>query len=200
MGFTSNSNRCQPQSGSALIITLVLLTAITLAATVGMQQTTLQTRMVTNYNVQQQVRSASLSHLDRTYGNLQAMYEALGTDGLTDLMSLVEEEENALQEQRDDGVSEDDLSYDNVALAPYSNFSWDEPSTAELPAVASTTTEIYYDAAHPISSTCLLCNEGNSSGSASKYPFRVIATAQDSNGKIISTQVLGITLTGAGSD
>lgn len=188
------------QRGSALIISLAMLTVLTVAAGVALQETTLQNRAITNYSVKQQVRTASVNSIGRTYGNLNAYYEALGSDALDDLMALISSEKNAIQSQTDNGTSDDELSYDNVGLNPYSQYGWEQPSTIRLNAVGTVSTQIYYDTAHPINSNCLKCNAGSSGGQTSRYPFRIVATTTDSNGKIVSRQVQGITLTGAGAN
>src|SRR5690554_6638031 len=59
------------QRGSALIISLVILTAITIGAVVAMQRSTLQVRMVGNMQHQQNVFNATLSDLSSLINHLR---------------------------------------------------------------------------------------------------------------------------------
>ena len=59
------------QRGSALIISLVILTAITIGAVVAMQRSTLQVRMVGNMQHQQNVFNAAYSDLSSLINHLR---------------------------------------------------------------------------------------------------------------------------------
>lgn len=60
------------QSGSVLAISLVLLTAITLIAIMGMQRSGLQTKIVANIQHRETVFNAALSDIDEAYSQIQA--------------------------------------------------------------------------------------------------------------------------------
>lgn len=60
------------QSGSVLAISLVLLTAITLIALMGLQRSGLQTKIVANSQHRETVYNAALSDIDETYSQIQA--------------------------------------------------------------------------------------------------------------------------------
>lgn len=55
------------QKGSALLISLGILTAITLGAMVAMQRSSVQIRMVSNLQHQHEVKNAALSNLNSVY-------------------------------------------------------------------------------------------------------------------------------------
>jgi hypothetical protein len=59
------------QSGSVLAISLVLLTAITLIALMGLQRSGLQTRIVANLQHKENVFSIALSEVEFTYNHVQ---------------------------------------------------------------------------------------------------------------------------------
>lgn len=59
------------QRGSALVISLVVLTAITMGAMVAMQRSTLQTRMIGNMQHQQAIFNATYSNINFFYQNLE---------------------------------------------------------------------------------------------------------------------------------
>lgn len=59
------------QRGSALVISLVVLTAITMGAMVAMQRSTLQTRMIGNMQHQQAIFNATYSNINHFYMNLE---------------------------------------------------------------------------------------------------------------------------------
>lgn len=59
------------ERGSALVISLVVLTAITMGAMVAMQRSTLQTRMIGNMQHQQAIFNATYSNINHFYQNLE---------------------------------------------------------------------------------------------------------------------------------
>ncbi len=73
------------QRGSALIVSLVILTAITLGAMVAMQRSTVQIRMVSNLQHQQEISNAAL-------GTLNYLFSQMLNDGVLQKNVLIEAE------------------------------------------------------------------------------------------------------------
>lgn len=74
------------QRGSALIVSLVILTAITLGAMVAMQRSTVQIRMVSNLQHQQEISNAAL-------GTLNYLFARMLNDGAVQKKILIKAEE-----------------------------------------------------------------------------------------------------------
>ncbi|MDO6681260.1 hypothetical protein Q4551_03075 [Oceanobacter sp. 5_MG-2023] len=182
------------QRGSTLLVSLGVLTAITIGATVAMQQSTTQVRMVTSMNVEKQTFAASYSHLSRAVKNL-------GNSGGTLLTDLITRQNANIEAQINDGVEESDLQYNSEYINAYSDFGWQTPEVDLLTGVAATTVLITYPSdqiAQTDTSTPNLKNTEGSSGSASSaYPFVLTATTASSSGNISSTQQVGIKRIGA---
>ncbi|WP_156879002.1 pilus assembly PilX family protein [Oceanobacter kriegii] len=182
--FLRNPNRSSArpnrQRGSALIVSLGALTAITVAATVAMQQSTLQVRMVTNMKVKQETYVAADSYLETAFNSLQRSE----TRPVSALMQ-----------------SGDDSAHIN-AFDQYPN--WDRPSIGKLKSVGGVTVTIAYandqvsDATQGnTKSACLRCNKGNSASTSSLNPFYMTSTAVDNSGNIASSVQLGVLIEGA---
>lgn len=73
------------QRGSALIVSLVILTAITLGAMVAMQRSTVQIRMVSNLQHQQEISNAAL-------GTLNYLFSKMMNNGVLQKNVLIEAE------------------------------------------------------------------------------------------------------------
>ena len=180
------------QQGSALIISLGVLTAITLGASLAMQQSSLQVKMVSNMSIERQVFTGSISYLERAYSNLTQNGDT------TVLSDLIQDEQQALSDQLDKGTSEADLKYRTAAKSMFSEYGWDVPATTSLKAVSSNSTNISYmsETKNSINKNtatpCLKCNSGNSAATSEKYPFLIESTSTDKSGLITSTQQIAL--------
>ncbi|MAY14069.1 pilus assembly PilX family protein [Thalassolituus sp. UBA2009] len=65
------NSRFRHQKGSALLVSLAVLTAITLGAMVAMQRSTVQIRMISNLQHQQEITNATLGTLNYLYDQME---------------------------------------------------------------------------------------------------------------------------------
>lgn|SRR5690606_7805164 len=88
------------QRGSSLVVSLVILTAITLGAMVAMQRSTLQVRMVGNMQHHQALFNAA-------YGDISNLLEGLRNAGTatTILNAMIQQENNSLAAGLDAGTT-----------------------------------------------------------------------------------------------
>ncbi|MFK4751386.1 pilus assembly PilX family protein [Oceanobacter antarcticus] len=182
------------QRGSTLLISLGVLTAITVGATVAMQQSTTQVRMVTNMNVEKQTFAASYSHLTRAVKNLGNSSGALLTD-------LITRQNASIAAQKAAGIDDADIIYNSATIDAYTDFGWQQPDSALLNSVGDTQVVITYPAEQVQQSNTTPVNpkdnEGSSSAASSVYPFVLTATTASEHGNITSTQQIGIKRKGA---
>lgn len=156
--------------GSALVLSLVILTAITLGAMVAMQRSTLQLRMVSNMQHDKQVFDATYSYISQAY--------YLMNENSSDTRSMLA----AI------------LANDSTTYEVYSTNNWSEPSTPSVVGdvdgtLATSTSTAAGNASNP---NYLKGNTGNSAGSQQTYYFTYNATGTDSSGRISSTQEIGL--------
>ncbi|WP_221800171.1 pilus assembly PilX family protein [Oceanobacter mangrovi] len=188
------------QRGSALLVSLAVLTAITVVATVAMQQSTLQVRMVNNLSTEKQVLAAANSFGDRAFSNLE-------NSSRDRLAALRNKENQSISEQVNNGTETDDLLYRQASINPFSSesYNWEEPSISKLNAVNSVSASIVYasDIAQDSSSNtgnyAVKNNKDNSSGVSQKYPYIMTTTATDKSGNITSSVQVGLLIEGAAS-
>lgn len=159
------------QRGSALLISLVILTVITLGAVVAMQRTTLQTRMVGNMQHQQKVFNAAYSDLSALLNELRTSPNL--TRVLDDAITAYHLDNNATIDPfiADYGLDKPD-SPDNVEAVENRLRSFEPPSEG--------------------SSTALKDIEGSSGATLVPYYFTSTATVEDSAGSVSSTQQVGM--------
>lgn len=156
------------QQGSALIISLVILTAITIGAVVAMQRSTLQVRMVGNMQHQQNVFNAAQSDLSALIDQLRDPANA----SLTLNKSIQAENQSA-----------------GSTIKPFTAGGLTKPNppkNIKSPKNALRVTALPSDAVHS-----LKAKEGSSGNTLVPYYFANIATAKDKNDNLSSTQELG---------
>lgn len=157
------------QQGSALIISLVILTAITLGAIVAMQRSTLQVRMVGSLQHQQKVFNAASS-------NLAGLLDELRTaDQATTVLN------DALQAQ---------YNAANATIDPFkTEYGLVKPSLpTNIREVENKLLAYEPPSEHARSLKAL---EGSSAGVAVPLYFSSTATAIDSNNSLTSEQQMG---------
>lgn len=159
------------QRGSALIISLVILTAITLAAVIAMQRSTLQVRMVGNLQHQQTIFNAAYSNL----GGLMEQLRQSGntTDILNDAVTLYHQDPDA------DGINPFATNY--ALTAP------------QLPSNVKSVTNTVKSFEPPTGSSAISLKEmeGSSGATFVPYYFTSTATADDDAQAVSSTQQIG---------
>lgn len=181
--FLPNPNRSSArpnrQRGSALIVSLGALTAITVAATVAMQQSTLQVRMVTNMKVKEETRVAASSYLDTAFSSLQM--------SSTSILSS--------------------LKQNGGTISPYTAYTdWKKPDLDLIKSVDQVQVTMQYASDQVTTNkgnttdNCLICNEGDSGSVSTNNPFYITSTASDRSGNITSSVRLGILVKGAASN
>ncbi len=156
--------------GSALVLSLVILTAITLGAMVAMQRSTLQLRMVSNMQHNQQVFDATYSYASQAYYLMSQNSAATRS-----MMATI-------------------LADEDTTVEIYTANSWSEPSLPSIVGGVDGTLAISNSTAatNTNNPNYLKANSGNSSGSQATYYFSYNATGTDSSGRISSTQEIGL--------
>ncbi len=122
----SQFNPKRSQSGSALIMSLGILTILTLAVAVSMNRSTLQLRMITNTQQQLKITNATFSYLDSLIIQMNNNPSSFKSH-VSDL--LVQYEAN-----KTSGSS------DIPEIDPYTKFNADKPYLPDMDSVGSVTT------------------------------------------------------------
>lgn len=171
------------QSGSALILSLAILTALTLAASVTMQRSTLQVRMVTNMQFKQQALNAGYSHIETMLNNLAA--DPNSTQGLS---QLIEADQTNINNGLGSGTATVDI---------FSNNGWNPPALNGLHAITRIDNQVRVLQVPTGKKYSLKQSSGNSSGTQSPYYFASRVVASNATGNISSTQEQGFVVMGA---
>lgn len=156
------------QRGSSLIVSLVILTAITLGSVIAMQRSTLQLRMVGNLQHQQMLFNA-------TYGDLNTLFEGLRT--LTVANRVLNQ---AIQAENANPGS---------TINPYNDADLTKPSVGsgiDSPTTSLSLTELPSDKPNSLKNT-----EGSSAGTLAPYYFAATATTTDTGKLSSSRQEIG---------
>lgn len=161
------------QRGSALVISLVILTVITLGAVVAMQRSTLQIRMVGSLQHQQKVFNAATS-------DLGALLDQLRTaDRVTEVLNDAVIAYNANTGAIDPYALDDETP----------KYGLTKPAAPDnVQAVVNNLTSFEPPGAHSYS---LKATEGSSTGTLVPYYFASTASATDVNNSVNSTQQIG---------
>lgn len=168
------------ENGSALIISLVILTAITMGAMVAMQRSSVQIRMVTNLQHEQEVDSAALSTLNYVYDSM-VNKGALQTKILTTA-------DNLYKQALADGETA------IPTFDPFTTFSssMQQPSLNLKSVRDSDITTRIQALPVPAGSGFYLKGKAGCGSGCSVLHAAVITTAQSKNNVITSTQEYGI--------
>lgn len=163
------------QQGSSLVISLVILTAITLGAMVAMQRSTVQLRMIGNMQHQQMLFNAA-------YNDINTLFEGLRTPSTatTILYNIIQEENASLIAGNAEGA---------VSINPYSLGLLNNPPT--LKTVGSTTNRLRVLSLPSETPNSLKASEGSSAGTLVPYYFASNVTAKDVNNNARSQQEAG---------
>lgn len=182
--FSDKTPHCSgKQNGSALIISLVILTLLTLGASVAMQRSSLQVKMTTNMQFKQQMFNAA-------YSSIEAMMANLGAgDGATDALGTLISDQ---QESINGGGSTGDVSLDI-----FTDSGWTAPSFADMNAVDSVTNQVIVDQLPSGMKYSLRDSAGNSAGTQTPYYFASQVVASNAGGNISSVQRQGFVIMGA---
>lgn len=156
------------QRGSALLISLVILTAITLGAVVAMQRSTLQVRMVGNMQHQQNVFNAAQSDLSSLIEQLRSMSKA------NDLLF------KAIQAENSTSGSE---------INPFTQGGLTKPRTHKN--MKDTKNKLRVISLPSAASNSLKATEGSSGGTLVPYYFANKVDAVDKNDNAQSFQEVG---------
>lgn len=156
------------QRGSALIISLVILTAITLGAVVAMQRSTLQVRMVGNMQHQQNVFNAAYSDLGSLIDQLR------GTATARDILFKAIQADNVSAGSKTNPFAGGTLSRPNYP----ENIKDPENKLRILSSPSS-------------APQSLKATEGSSAGTLAPYYFANKVNSQDKNGNAQSVQEVG---------
>lgn len=163
------------QKGSALLVSLVILTIITLGAIVALQRSTLQLRMVGGMQHQQKVFNAS-------YSNLNALLDQMRRSGQTLVMlndAIIDYNESAANGEDAEGLN------------PYvGRYGFAAP---QLPDNVKEVSNRLVSLEPPTSSSAvsLKATEGSSAGTLMPYHFSSTADAKDVNDNVSSKQQIG---------
>lgn len=179
----------QSSKGAALIISLVMLTAVTFLAVVSLQRSTLQVRMVGNTQMKEQVFHTAMSELE---ANFQSINE--GTQDVGKLIAeatnsvVFDEKGNPLPQKNNDGQDIlDSVQYQSVPIATGDAFK-NSP-------VAINTSVLFLGNGAQNTHTF---SGGSSVGKFIAYKFELNSIASLS-GSIASDQILGITYLAPGN-
>src|SRR5690554_3080918 len=161
------------QRGSALIISLVILTAIILGAIVAMQRSTLQVRMVGNMQHQQKVFNAAYSDLSGLMDEFRSSNNSTLTTILNDAIVAYNADNTATINPYATGYGlTKPNSPDNVKAVTNSLRSFEPPTSS--------------------SSASLKEMEGSSTGTLVPFYFASTAVAADTHDSVTSTQQIGL--------
>ncbi|MCY0964408.1 pilus assembly PilX family protein [Parathalassolituus penaei] len=175
--------RARKQRGSALLISLAILTLLTLGASVAMQRSSLQVKMTTNMQFKQQMFTAA-------YSSIESMMANLGSgDGATDALgTLITNEQNNVNA----GAASGDTTIDI-----FSESSWTAPEHDDLKAVDSVSNLVSVDQLPSGKKYSLRDSAGNSAGTQAPYYFASQVIASNAGGNISSVQRQGFVVMGA---
>ncbi len=172
------SRKMQSQTGSVMLLSLVLLTVITLTAVIGMQRSTLQIKMLNNMQHHQEVFNATNDHIELGVSFLQRD-ENIGVARST-LGPLIQS-------------SDTTLVLTNIELGA----GWIEPAGyAEHVTVVDTLQLSDISDPATASSQYLKANPGASTGTTQKFYFNFTSSGSDASGRITSTQEIVFNLEG----
>ncbi len=172
------SRKMQSQTGSVMLLSLVLLTVITLTAVIGMQRSTLQIKMLNNMQHHQEVFNATNDHIELGVSFLQRD-ENIGVARST-LGPLIQS-------------SDTTLVLTNIELGA----DWIEPAGyAEHVTVVDTLQLSDISDPATASSQYLKANPGASTGTTQKFYFNFTSNGSDASGRITSTQEIVFNLEG----
>lgn len=159
-----------PQRGSALIISLVILTAITLGAIVAMQRSTLQVRMVGNMQHQQKVFNAAYSNL----GGLMEQFRK--ESGLTVILN--------------DAVDAYHMNPNGPGINPYATaYGLTKPAIPENVSTVDNKLIAFEPPSANKNATSLKEMEGSSAATLVPYYFSSTAEASDNAGTTSKQQI-----------
>ena len=161
------------EHGSALIFSLVLLTAITLGAMVAMQRSSLQLKMVSSMQHDQQVFNATYSEISNGF---YLMNQNLGVTK-TLLSRLINDE--------------------SLTIDPYTSSGWNKPNKPAT--IGSVDGQLSISSlgsgGGQKNANSLKANAGNASNTEVTYYFTYTVTGTDISGRITSAQELGVSYT-----
>jgi hypothetical protein len=159
------------EKGSVLVISLVLLTAITLISITSLQRTNLQTRIIANVQHSESGFNIANSELDEIY--LTYISDSASTQDLSDAL------DNFTLDANDDKVFNEQ---DTSVVSSYTTKMSNEPHSITV------SSKLTHTGQPPFTS-------GYSQGGFSTYRFEVQADADaPSSGYNLSSQVMGIEL------
>lgn len=165
------------QRGSALLISLVILTAITLGAIIAMQRSTLQMRMVGNMQHQQNLFNAAQNNLNSMLEQFRAANKAGSI-----LYTLIEKENASMAQGNAIGLER---------INPFAQGNLSNTPTYAANIDASKTTNSIRSLSIPSqTANSLKANEGSSAGALAPYYFASRVTAEDKRGNT-NTQEIG---------
>lgn len=158
------------QRGSSLIISLVILTAITIGAVVAMQRSTLQVRMVGNMQHQQNVFNAAQNDLSSLIDQLRDSNNAKKV-----LNKSIQAENQNLDP--DTTITINPFAQGNLVKPPVTNQKNIKPTVNQLRLVSV--------------EDSLKANEGNSASAKRTYYFTNRVESSDKNDNVKSIQEIG---------
>ena len=162
------------QRGSAMIVSLAILTLLTVGAAFSMQRSTLQVKMITTQQYKQQVSNTTYTYIEWMMANLVAADKEI-------LSNFISED----QTNRSNGQP-----IGSTSMSLYGSYKWEKPNLPNMQAVVSVTDTVTIEAAKSR-------QEGHSQGTKKLYYFKAVFVGRNASGSITSTMEQGFTLDAA---
>lgn len=161
--------KAQKHRGSALIVSLVMLTSVTFLAILSLQSSTTQVKIVNNLQIKETMFHSSKSELD-------AQFEAY-----KDQIDKIQELSNAMEGavKKDD---EEQPAPETISLNPLMDIA--------TGAYASLSSELRYTRTTPVNLNYNFAKD-SSVGTMSAMPFEIVSTTLDSTRRFQSRQRFG---------
>jgi Tfp pilus assembly protein PilX len=172
------------QQGSALIISLAILTILTLGASVAMQRSSLQVRMTNNLQFKQQMFNAAYSDIQTMMANLEADLKTASTT----LGALISDDKQTVSAGGTSGTDSMDI---------FAETGWTSPDYSYLQAVHTITNTVRVGQQTQGKKYSIKESAGNSVGTQKPYYFVSQVVASNSGGNITSNQEQGFVFMGA---
>lgn len=165
--------------GATLAVSLVMLTAVTFVAVLGLQRSTLQTRMVANTQHSQQAFNIASSELEGNYTEFE--FSQLGTEKLVQAMNSVEKEK---VDGKDKAIRDENTGEFNFLPHPL------DPMSTYNDSKATITTKLEYISGRAITVNRTL--SGDSSQSQFTAHHFVLSSEAKASDNIKSSQELAL--------
>lgn len=163
--------------GTTLVISMILLTTITFLAMLGMQQSSVQLRMINNTQIAEVIFQVSMSELE-------SKYEKISSDS-SETSMLAQAINSVLQQEEEAVIDPDTLLpiYEAISVTPEANYY----DTYQY----NTDTQVQYQGNGNNLNYSL--SVGSSVGRFTSHPFHISSNSTDQSERFNSTQTMGMT-------